>query len=49
MGAFFLLPLIFALFAGRVFCAAVCPLGAAQDIVLLRPIKVPNWLAHCLG
>ena len=49
VGAFFLLPLIFALFAGRVFCAAVCPLGAAQDVVLLRPIKVPSRLAHCLG
>jgi len=49
VGAFFLLPLIFALFAGRVFCAAVCPLGAAQDVVLLRPIKVPSQLAHCLG
>ncbi len=48
-GAFFLLPLIFALFAGRVFCAAVCPLGAAQDIVLMKPTKVPNWLAQCLG
>jgi len=49
VGAFFLLPLVFALFAGRVFCAAVCPLGAAQDIVLLRPLKAPGWLAHCLG
>ena len=28
-----ILPLVFALFAGRTFCAAVCPLGAAQDIV----------------
>jgi polyferredoxin len=32
-----------------VFCAAVCPLGAAQDIVLLKPLKTPGWLAHALG
>ena len=47
--AFFLLPLAFALFAGRVFCAAVCPLGAAQDVVLFKPIKLPPWLEHVLG
>jgi len=44
VAVFFLLPLVFALFFGRVFCAAVCPLGAIQDLVLLRPISVPNWL-----
>ena len=48
-GAFFLLPLLFALFFGRVFCAAVCPLGAAQELVLLRPVKVPAWLDNALG
>jgi len=41
-------PLIFALFFGRVFCAAVCPHGALQDLVLLKPIKVPAWLDHSL-
>jgi polyferredoxin len=41
---FFLLPLVFTLFFGRTFCAAVCPLGAIQDLVLLRPVAVPNWL-----
>jgi ferredoxin len=46
---FFMLPLLFALFFGRVFCAAVCPLGAAQDVVLLKPVKVPTWLAHFLS
>jgi len=38
--AFFLLPLLFALFFGRVFCAAVCPLGAIQDAVVVRPVQV---------
>jgi len=47
--AFFLLPLVFALFFGRTFCAAVCPLGAVQELVALRPVRVPRWLAHALG
>ncbi len=46
---FFVLPLAFALFAGRSFCAGVCPHGALQDLVLLKPIKVPPWLEHGLG
>jgi len=37
---FFVLPLVFTLFFGRTFCAGVCPLGALQDLVLLRPMKV---------
>jgi polyferredoxin len=41
--AFFFLPLVFTLFFGRTFCAGVCPLGAIQDIILLRPLKVPAW------
>jgi ferredoxin len=49
VAAFFLLPLAFALFVGRVFCAAVCPLGAIQDIVLLRERRVPEALEHALG
>ena len=46
---FFILPLLFALFFGRTFCAAVCPLGAIQDLVILRPLKVPTWLSSVLG
>ena len=45
----FALPLIWTLFAGRTFCAAVCPLGAVQELVLWRPVKVPTWLGHVLG
>ncbi|HSV72542.1 MAG TPA: 4Fe-4S binding protein [Chthonomonadales bacterium] len=48
-GAFFILPLVFALFFGRVFCAAACPLGALQDLVLHRPKRVPGWLDHSLS
>lgn len=46
---FFLLPLAVALFAGRIFCSAVCPHGALQDLVLIRPVKVPFWLEQALG
>ena len=47
--AFFLAPLVVALFAGRAFCSAVCPHGAIQDLVLIKPVKVPAWLEHALG
>jgi ferredoxin len=46
--AFFFLPVVFTLFFGRSFCAGVCPLGAAQDAVLLRPVRVPEWLEASL-
>lgn len=47
--AFFVIPLLFALFFGRAYCASVCPLGAMQDLVLLKPFKVPRWLSDVLG
>lgn len=47
--AFFLLPLVTALFVGRTFCAAVCPLGAIQDMVSVKPLSVPAPLEHALG
>jgi len=46
---FFLLPLAATLLFGRTFCAAVCPLGAIQDLVAVRPVRVPRWLDHGLG
>lgn len=46
---FFSLPLIFTLFYGRTFCAAVCPLGAIQDFFLLRPLSMKKWLQSVLG
>jgi ferredoxin len=47
--AFFVLPLVVALFAGRSFCAGVCPHGALQDLMLLKPVKVPSWLEQALS
>ena len=46
---FFAAPLIFALFFGRVFCAAVCPLGAIQEVVAIRPVKVPPAVEKVLS
>lgn len=45
----FALPLVFSLLFGRVFCSSVCPLGAIQDLVLLRPVAVPLGLQYGLG
>jgi polyferredoxin len=47
--AFFFLPLLAAFLVGRVFCGGVCPLGAIQDLVLLRPVRVPRRLDAALG
>lgn len=46
---FFLLPLLFALFFGRVFCASACPLGAIQDLLVIYPVSVPSWIRKTLG
>ncbi len=42
-------PLIVTVLFGRTYCAAVCPHGALQDLVLLAPVRVPRWLAAALG
>lgn len=47
--AFFLLPLVAALLVGRVFCGGVCPLGAIQDVVLLRPLQTPRTFDRWAG
>jgi polyferredoxin len=46
---FFTLPLAFTLLFGRTFCAAVCPLGAIQEVVAVRSLRVPKWVDHSLG
>ncbi|MFC1838227.1 4Fe-4S binding protein [Thermodesulfobacteriota bacterium] len=45
---FFIAPLVVTMLFGRSFCAGVCPLGAVQDLTLLKPIPVPPWLEHTL-
>lgn len=49
VGVFFAAPLLVALFFGRTFCAAVCPHGALQDLVLVKPVEIPRWLESGLG
>lgn len=46
--AFFTLPLVVTLIWGRGFCAGVCPHGAIQDLVLVKPLRVPVWLDEVL-
>lgn len=46
---FFIVPLGFALFFGRTFCAGVCPLGAIQDIFAIRPLSLKPWVRYLLG
>lgn len=47
--AFFALPVAVALFSGRAFCSGVCPHGALQDLILVKPLKVPTWLEQGLS
>lgn len=47
--AFFVLPLLFALYFGRVFCAGVCFMGALQELVIIKPIRIPLHLQRTLG
>lgn len=46
---FFAVPILFALVVGRVFCGGVCPHGALQELLLVKPIRIPDWLAAGLG
>ncbi len=47
--AFFALPLVAALLAGREYCSGVCPFGALQDAVVIQPLRLPRWLTATLG
>jgi polyferredoxin len=47
--ATFFLPLLVAVFFGRAFCGGVCPLGGAQELVLLKPLTVPHRLDQALS
>jgi len=46
---FFLLPLVAALFWGRLYCGGACPLGAVQELLFLRKLSIPSPLAATLG
>lgn len=40
--AFFALPLLTALFFGRIFCGSACPLGALQELLHWKTLHVPR-------
>ncbi|MFA5819011.1 MAG: 4Fe-4S binding protein [Bacteroidales bacterium] len=46
---FFIIPLLFALAYGRVFCAGVCPLGAIQELTGFMPVKLPKTVEIILA
>ena len=46
---FFIIPLIFALLFGRVFCAGVCPLGAIQELTGFKQVRVPKSVESVLA
>lgn len=45
----FLLPLVFALFFGRVFCSGVCPMGALQELVNVRNFRISRAVTSALS
>jgi ferredoxin len=45
----FALPLVFALFFGRIFCSGICPMGALQDLVAFKAKRVPARASAVLG
>jgi Fe-S-cluster-containing hydrogenase component 2 len=45
----FILPIVFTLFFGRVFCAGVCPFGALQELVNVKNYKLSKAVTTVLG
>jgi Fe-S-cluster-containing hydrogenase component 2 len=46
---FFILPVLFALLFGRVFCAGVCPFGALQELVNIKHYRLSEAVAMALS
>lgn len=45
----FLLPIVFALLFGRVFCSGVCPLGALQELVNVKNFRLSRAVSATLS
>lgn len=45
----FFAPLIVSVFYGRTFCASVCPIGAVQELIAIKPVQIPSWLDQSLS
>ena len=46
---FFILPVLFALLFGRVFCAGVCPFGALQELVIIKNFRLSKVVTTILS
>jgi len=46
---FFILPILFALLFGRVFCAGVCPMGALQELVNVKNFRLSKTVTTILA
>jgi NosR/NirI family nitrous oxide reductase transcriptional regulator len=46
---FFIIPLLFALAFGRVFCAGVCPLGAIQELTGFKSVRIHKGVESVLA
>lgn len=46
---FFIIPLVFALAFGRVFCSGVCPFGALQELTGFMPVKLPKTVESIMA
>jgi ferredoxin len=49
VSALFLIPLLFTLYFGRVFCSGVCPLGAIQELCAVFPVQLSRPVESALG
>ncbi len=45
----FILPILFALLFGRVFCSGVCPLGALQELVNIKNFRISRAVSATLS
>jgi ferredoxin len=46
---FFAIPVVFSFLFGRTFCSHVCPFGGLQDLVHIKTVRLPQWIAYPLG
>lgn len=49
VAVFFIVPILTALYFGRIFCAVACPLGTVQELCAVRPVQVSRPVDEALG
>jgi len=45
---FFFIPIFIAFLFGRIFCSSVCPMGAVQELLAIKSIKIPQKIDKIL-